>query len=52
MNGYVLAGKGRQGEGRARQCARQQEQETLVDHEETSADCEGTEIHLTELRNV
>jgi hypothetical protein len=47
MNGHVLTGNARCCHERA-----QQEHETLVDHDETSAICEGTEIRLTELRNI
>jgi len=47
VNGYMLSGKS----WRCHECG-QQEHETLVDHDETSAVCEGTEIRLTELRNI
>ena len=47
MNGNMLTGKS----WRRHQHA-QQEHETLVDHDETSAMSEGTEIRLTELRNI
>jgi len=43
----MLSSKGRTG-----QQQRQQQHETPVDHNETSAVCEGTEIRLTELRKI
>ena len=48
MNGDVLGSKS----GRCQERGSQQEHETLVDHDETSAVCEGTEIRWTELRNI
>jgi hypothetical protein len=47
MHRYVLASKDwhRHEQGQQQHC-------TLVDHDETSAVCEGTEIRLTELRNL
>jgi hypothetical protein len=52
MNGDMLGGKSRYGHQRGGHERGKQEQPTPVDHDETSAICEGTEIRLTELRNI